>query len=338
MNPTPSTSPPPAATTLTARTPEDLLAAAAVVLGFWPTGSVVMLTFGAAHRFHARVDLPDTADADALACVAESLARPAAQHRTDRVVLLLYSDDELVVAGAWRRLREAFDRRRIGVVEALHVGGTRWRSLLAPRAASRSAEYDRSSLAAHPFLAEAVLAGRVTRDSRAELAGSLAPDTEAIAVVSGLAAGLAAPVAAEEVLAEGAWAAALVARHLADGDPAGDTDAARLLVGMLHLRVRDAAWSAITRDRAREATGFFGDLVRRSPPGLRQAAAALLGWSAWQSGDGALAWCAVDRCDEVRPGYGLADLLAEALERAVPPTVWHEGFDWREGLGSAYEA
>ena len=30
-----------------------------VVLGFTPTDSLVMLTFGAASPFHARVDLPD---------------------------------------------------------------------------------------------------------------------------------------------------------------------------------------------------------------------------------------------------------------------------------------
>ena len=63
--------------------------------------------------------------------------------------------------------------------------------------------------------------------------------------------------------------------------------------------------------------------------------AALLAWAAWQSGDGALAWCALDRCDEVDPAYGLSALIAEALERAVPPSVWDGGFDWKEGLDPA---
>ncbi len=47
-------------TTLTARTPEDLLAVVRVVLGFEPADSIVMLTLGARHPCHARVDLPDT--------------------------------------------------------------------------------------------------------------------------------------------------------------------------------------------------------------------------------------------------------------------------------------
>ncbi len=48
-----------APTTLTARCPEDVLALVPVLLGFLPSESVVMLTFGAAQAFHARVDRPD---------------------------------------------------------------------------------------------------------------------------------------------------------------------------------------------------------------------------------------------------------------------------------------
>ncbi|MDO9397739.1 MAG: DUF4192 family protein, partial [Herbiconiux sp.] len=86
------------------------------------------------------------------------------------------------------------------------------------------------------------------------------------------------------------------------------------------------------RARARPAAAFFTDVARRAPDDLLPAAAALLAWAAWQAGDGALAWCALDRCEQADPGYGLAALLAEALERAVPPSVMAEGFDWKEGL------
>ena len=53
--------PAPRATKLTTRTPEDVLAAVPVVLGFEPLDSVVMLTFGGGETFHARVDLPPPA-------------------------------------------------------------------------------------------------------------------------------------------------------------------------------------------------------------------------------------------------------------------------------------
>ena len=43
---------------MTFRTTEDVLAAVPVLLGFEPSESVVMLTFGGRETFHARVDLP----------------------------------------------------------------------------------------------------------------------------------------------------------------------------------------------------------------------------------------------------------------------------------------
>ncbi len=101
----------PTVQTLRARTPEDLLALVPVVLGFEPTGSVVMLTFDAEHPFHARVDLPDTAE-DA-AAVADLLLDPAAHHGVGRVVLLLYATDpdDPALAAIWRELREGCDAR-----------------------------------------------------------------------------------------------------------------------------------------------------------------------------------------------------------------------------------
>ena len=61
--------------------------------------------------------------------------------------------------------------------------------------------------------------------------------------------------------------------------------------------------------------------MRRRPPTRWPAPAALLAFAAWQAGDGALAWCAVDRCLEADPDYSLAGLVAELLTAAVPPRV-----------------
>ena len=52
--------------------------------------------------------------------------------------------------------------------------------------------------------------------------------------------------------------------------------------------------------------------------------AAVTAFCAWQSGHGALAWCALDRCLEVDPDHGLGLCLAECLTRAVPPSAWEE--------------
>ena len=68
---------------LVARSPEDLLAAVPLVLGFVPESSVVMLTFGAEHSFHARVDLV-TDDAD-LPELSSALLSPVLRHGVERV-------------------------------------------------------------------------------------------------------------------------------------------------------------------------------------------------------------------------------------------------------------
>ncbi|HCB02659.1 MAG TPA: hypothetical protein DEQ43_00050, partial [Nocardioides bacterium] len=60
--------------TLSASTPEDILAAVPVVLSFEPEHSVVMLTFGGIDTFHARVDLPPPRLVDD---AVESLLEPA---------------------------------------------------------------------------------------------------------------------------------------------------------------------------------------------------------------------------------------------------------------------
>ncbi len=326
--------------TLTARTPEDLLAAAAVVLGFWPTESVVMLTFGARHRFHARVDVPDDPlDVVAHTETAEVLVRPAAHHGADRVVLLVYSDRDDRAAASWAALATTFAAAGIAVAVALRVTPERWHPLVGGDPLDRAVGVPLrvEELTAHPFLAHAVLEGRVTHGSRGDLDATLETDAAASAAVAQVADRLATrrlpdPVPVGFALAEGTWVERLVGRHLDAATPATDGEAARLLCAMQSLRVRDAAWAAVTRVRVRAAVPFWSDLVRRSPPSLRAAPAGLLAWTAWQAGDGALAWCALDRCRAVEPGHGLAGLVAEALERAVPPSVWTDGFDWKEGL------
>jgi hypothetical protein len=62
--------------------------------------------------------------------------------------------------------------------------------------------------------------------------------------------------------------------------------------------------------------------VRQSPEHLVAPAAGLLAFAAWLSGDGALAWCAVERSLGADPDHTLAKLVARALEEAIPPTEW----------------
>ena len=87
--------------------------------------------------------------------------------------------------------------------------------------------------------------------------------------------------------------------------------------------LRDAAWA---RDAAattpRRHVELWRDLVRRAPATCAAPGRRLLAFAAWQAGDGALAWCAIDRCRAVDPDYRWPHCVAQALTGAVPPAVW----------------
>jgi len=314
-------------TRLTARTPEDILAVVPVVLGFEPTESLVMLTFGSDPPFHARVDLPD--HADAVAEMAGSLVEPARARLVPRVFLIAYSARDLFADRALEQTARALRSAGIAVIDGLRTDGQRWCPV--PGRAGVPPDGVPYDLSAHPFAAQAVYDGRVVHASRDRLAATVVADPERVGrVVPALAALTREPLPA---LDEGLWARELVIRHVTAGGAPDDADVARLLRGILDVRVRDAAWSPLCREQAREHVEFWADVVRRAPDPLVPAPAALLAFAAWQAGQGALAWCAVDRCVEVDPGYSLAGLVAELLTRAVPPDAWEGDFDWTVGMG-----
>lgn len=310
----------PETTTLVARDPTDLIAMVPIVLGFAPAESLVMLTFGAARPFHARVDLPD--QPGELDEVVDSLLDPARRHRVRQVVLLGYAADERRARPVVRAARRRFERAGIAVVEALCVDGCRWHAV--PGRAGvppHGVPYD---LGAHPFAAQAVFDGRVVHGSREELRDSIAADPDLVAQV----------VAALADLQPGgvdpAGAAELVQRHIAEGTSPDDREVARLLRGLLEIPVRSAVWSAIRRATGPGHVELWAEVLRRTPDPLAAAPAALLGLAAWLTGHGALAWCAVDRCLETDPDDPRGQLVADLLLRAVPPVEWDEWADAAE--------
>lgn len=318
--------------TFTARSPEDLLALAPVVLGFFPAASVVMLTFGAVNAFHARVDLPR--DPAEVAEIAELLVDPARRHGVERVVLLVYSDDRTMSGRLWRALEEGLSSAGIGVVEALRVEEERWFPLLVadPLADTHGVDFDIST---HPFLVRAVVEGRVTHGSRDALAGTLAPDEDAAARMALLVAARQPPL---DLLQEGTWLEETLLEHLDAGEVPSDEELARALVALDDLRLRDAAWSVLTREHSRAAVAWWTHALTRCPPSRSPAPAALLAWSAWLNGNGALAWCALDRCTAVAPAYGLGRIVADLLDRAQPPSSWNGSLDWRSALEESSRA
>ena len=297
----------PARTVLTFRTPEDVLAAVPVLLGFEPSDSVVMLTFGGRETFHARIDLPPPKGFDE---AVDLLLGPAIAHGVEQVLLVLYSAHERRSDALLGRLVEAFHGEGIQVVSSLRADGQRWFLAQGP-----GVPYD---VTGHPFRAQAVVEGHVVTGSRDELAARLDACAGAAAVQACL--GSVPPYDATEVAAC-SWRSVGAGRFT-------DADLAGVLEGILDLAVRDAAWSSISRDDAAAHVVLWTDAVQRSPAHLVGGAAAVLGLAAWLAGNGALAWCAVDRCVEADPDNSLARLVGELLSRAVPPSSWDQ--PWSE--------
>ena len=173
-------------TTLTARGPEDLLAAVPVVLGFHPRDSLVMLTFDAPHSFHARVGLPPPDEVhQSLPELVDALVTPcrSTAGRPRRVPQLQRRRPPLGhVAGA---LLAAFDGAGIDVIAVLRAHEGLW-WLVPPdpgQGESAPTPYDETT---HPFAAQAVLDGRVTHVSREALRATVAAEPEAAARVAAL--------------------------------------------------------------------------------------------------------------------------------------------------------
>jgi len=314
--------------TMRANSAEDLLAVAPVALGFWPEESVVLLTFEAAHQFHARVDLPTTIR-DA-ARPAEALLPAVLQHRPRRVVVLCYGDDRVLIEHVWHHLCSGLVEAGVDAVAALGIEDDRYYLIGDDEP---GVPFDVTN---HPFVVQAILAGRVIAPRRSEISVGLAADADACARVAALADDVAEiRRGSPEFPAEAQWVHDLVARHAASHEPFADVDLARLAVGIGSVHLRDAAWAALPHETARLAVEIWRDAVRRTPEHLRPPVACLLAWTAWHSGDGALAWCALEECTDLDPEYSLAELIGGLLLNAVPPSSaldWAEGFDWLEAL------
>lgn len=315
----------PSPTPLVARTPEDILAFVPIALGFAPETSVAMLTFGDRPSFHARVDLPE--DPDDVDDLVDALLRPSLRHHVRQVIFVVYDDDTTVADESAWSLLEAFTERGIEVIDVLRVHDGRWFAVLPGRdpAAYRGVPFD---CGAHPFTARAVFDGRVTRGSRAELRATLDAVADGVAESSALLAAAPAPFSAAQV------------RDLVAADPpVEDTGRSQpwpvevlvpLALALRDPAARDQAWCGLRRGTAPHWVTTWSDAVRRLPDELVAGPAAVLAIAAWLAGEGALAWCAVERCRTVEPDHSLARLVADLLDEACSPDLWDQ---LREGPG-----
>ncbi|WP_193614325.1 DUF4192 domain-containing protein [Nocardioides lijunqiniae] len=299
----------------------DLIAVVPHLLHFHPTDSLVVFPVSG-RAPTARVDHPH--DGDALLEVAASLGAAYRKHAGARVVLLAYTDNHPHAVDAITAVTAMLDGFA-EVIDSLVVDGEQWFRL------GTGERGTVNSQAVARVEAATVLAGSAQpKRTRQEVAEDLVgPQEAALAVREAGKAQHAAragriAVEGQEVadVAEAAWISQTVAGFTYDEVRLSDADAARLLLGVnAILDLRDTAWMAITRENAQTCIALWRDLVRRAPEEHRTPAAALLAFSAWCAGDGALAWAALDLIPAWED-YAMAGLVAEAVENAVDPAIW----------------
>jgi hypothetical protein len=322
--------------TLRIKSPADLLALVPSVLGFHPDESIVLVvTAGDAGQLHARLDLPrdEEEGAEAVRVLLNAVSRAEAR----QVALVAYCADEDPARELVDLLVLELELFGVDVLCAIRADGERWFSLDCSDGCC-PLDGRRYDVSAHPITAQAVLDGRVTYESREALADSLVgTDLDAMEAVGEAAdeamrrlraaarhpLGTESPdVARRHLVTEGYWVRERVRRYLSTREPLDDHDAGRVLVAISAVEVRDVAWAEMDRANASTHVEMWRDLVRRTPLDLLAAPSALLAFAAWLAGDGALAWCAVERCHEAAPGYSMATLVSQALAGAMHPSVW----------------
>jgi Domain of unknown function (DUF4192) len=316
----------------------DLLAGLPVLFGFRPERSLVVVCLeGRRGRvgFRLRVDLPPTDLCDE---VAGYLVAVLLRNDARVVIVIACSDDpaaaDPAVSAVSRRLRSA----GVDVRDAVRCDGSRYWPYGCDDPACCPPEGRVYDEAASRLVAEAVLAGMEVLPDRAALAARVGPvggddrarmeeesaraHAELLAVLGDRS--LSTAQHDRAVLEEGVRQVRSILGSATAG-PSGSltpTDAAGLSVWCSLAVVRDIVMARIDSENAADQLRIWSEAARLVVPPYEVPILGLAGFSAWLSGDGALAWCAVERADRVEPDDPLIGLLRTMLMDATPPSTW----------------
>lgn len=318
-------------------TPPDIVGVVPYLLGFHPERSLVAIGLRSqGQKFRmalsVRVDLPAR---DGISACAEHVLARLGQQRVAIVVLVIYAEPgdldydhaDLVAAFA-----DQAHLRSMVLADLLLVCEGRWRSYVCT--SSHCCPPDGTPIGDRPSVAEltAVAAGLAPAASRQALHDRIRPASEIArtAVEQEIARELQAVARTrrasnsrrrfrDEALA---GIATLIERHTPE-DPVRPTpgEAARALVGLADLVVRDVCMGWVKGPRGAAALALWTELVRLSVPPLGAAPATLLAYVCWQRGEGAMANVALDRALAHDPAYTMANLLDEAIQSGIHPAA-----------------
>ncbi len=318
-------------------TPSDIVGVVPYLVGYHPVRSLVAIglrSHGPKFRMalSVRVDLPAR---DGIRACAEYVLARLGQQRVAMVVLVIYAElDDLQYdpAELVAVLADQAHLRAMIIADLLLVRDGRWRSFVC--ASSHCCPPEGTPIGERPSVAEltAVAAGLAPAPSRQALYDRIRPASEIArtAVEQEIAREVEA-VARTRRASNGrrrfrdealAGIATLIERHTPE-DPRRPTpaEAARALVGLADLVVRDVCMGWVKGRRGAAAVALWTELVRLSVPPLGAAPATLLAYVCWQRGDGAMANVALDRALAHDPAYTMANLLDEAIQSGIHPAT-----------------
>ena len=316
----------------------DLLAGLPVLFGFRPTDSLVAICLEeplGRVGFRLRADLPPPKLAGQ---VADHLLGVLRRNTAEVVLVVACSDQPAVAEPAVTALVDRLRSAGIDVREAVRCDGGRYWSYVCgdPRCCPPEGRvYNEGSAR---LVAEAVLAGMELLPDRAALAARVGPvggallermEDATVAAASEMLAAmgdrqLATMQSDRELLETGVQRVTeiLDRRLVGASEEPTDEEAARLSLWCSLPVVRDTVCASIDTDGAAEHLRIWSSVARRVVPPYELPVLGLTGLSAWLSGDGALAWCAIERADTIDPDDSLTGLLRELLVQATPPSEW----------------
>lgn len=319
--------------------PAQLVASIPYLVGFHPEESIVAIGMtGKRHQIGLtmRVDLPD---AESVPALADLIATHLAHAGSDLVVLVVCTEEDsadLPRQDLVDATGAALADRGVEVQDALCVRGGRWWSYLCaePRCCPpEGTPVDRD--AASEIAAANAWTGEVVHDSRRDLEATLAPIglfaraglTQAFDRVGDRLAGEIADRGLAEVSTRTVRLLHEAVQARAEASPElTDDEVARLALGLLDVTVRDQSFGWAGTDLEHAAEALWVELIRKAEPPYDAPPATLLAAHAYLRGNGAYARVAVERALASDPGYSLALLLAEGLDRAVPPSLLRQAF------------
>jgi hypothetical protein len=316
-----------------------VLAAVPHLLGFHPARSLVVIGAGGPRdrvELGFRYNLPDPPDAAAARQIAGHAVAVLAGRRATTVIAVGYGQGRLVTP-LMDVFTAAVRQGGLAVRELLRVEDGRYWSYLCRDVSCCPAEGVPFDSRSHPVTATMSAAGLAAYPDREALARTLAPPagqgatardqaTERACAQAAALAGKAARRGGRNplrlVIAEGRRAVSgAIARYRDGGRITNEDQIAWLVTSLAHLAVRDDAWARMQPEHRDAHLRLWTDLVRGAADAWVAPPAALLAFTAWQCGDGALASIAIDRALACDPGYSMALLLRDILDAGVPPSA-----------------